>query len=119
MNFTDLPNDQFIDVATLGTLTGSSLAVMFVANVAQYVFDWNPRWFGLWISCLISIGLTLAAAHGELIDWLVCIVKAFQIYATAVGIATITARKNPSHRIGNSPQKENTKVQKQFLPFWY
>jgi hypothetical protein len=117
MNVTD-QQTEFITVATLSTLTGASLAVMLTANVAQYVFDWSPRWFGLLISGLISIGLMYSAGHATAMDWAVCTVRAFQIYATAVGLATITGRKPLRHSVAN-PLHGQSDRPRTFLSSWF
>lgn len=112
--------NQYIDVTTLSSLTGSSVAVLLAGNVAQYVFNWNPRWFGLAVACVISIAVTVSAQHYSTIDWVVCVLRAFQIYAAAVGLATVTAPKSQKHRISHhASSKESPSVQKKFLTNWF
>lgn len=111
--------NQLIDAATLSSLTGSSVAVLLAGNVAQYVFNWNPRWFGLAVACMISISVTLTTQHASAIDWVVCMLRTFQIYATAVGLATVTAPKSLRHRVSPASSKQSQPAQKKFLTSWY
>jgi hypothetical protein len=84
--------DRLISVESLGTLGGASVAVLLVGNVCQYVFNWNPRWLGLIVAFLLAwLAITLVP-DSQWFDWLVAILRGFQIYATAVGIASITGK---------------------------
>ncbi len=111
--------NQLLDAATLSSLTGSSVAVLLAGNVAQYVFNWNPRWFGLAVACVISVSVTVSAQHAAAIDWVVCMLRAFQIYAAAVGLATVTAPRSLKHRVSQASSKQSQSAQKKFLTSWY
>jgi hypothetical protein len=85
--------DSLIHVESLATLGGASFAVILVGNVFQYVFNWNPRWLGLIVAFLLAgLGVALVPQR-QWVDWVVAIIRGFQIYATAVGIASITGNE--------------------------
>lgn len=88
--------DQLLTLESLLTTGGGSLAVMLVGNVAQYVLRWNPRWLGLVIALGIGTIGALVSPSGKWTDWVVAFFQGLQIYAAAVGIASITSpEKSP------------------------
>jgi len=116
-----MSQSEFIDLGNLATLSGTSIAVVLLCNVCHYVFGWNPRWFGLVVSLLLcGAGIALAQDH-RLVVWILLPVRGAQVYATAVGIASLTGiaastkPAEPSERRGVVPSKPN----RQFWIKWF
>src|ERR1700730_12413647 len=83
--------DQLITIDSLLTMGGASLGVTLVGNTTQYILGWNPRWLGL-IAALAIAGLgTTAKSAVTWVDAVVAFFQGLQIFAAAVGIASITA----------------------------
>lgn len=83
-------SDQLFTLDSLLTMGGASLAVTLVGNTFRYIFGWNPRWLGL----IIALGIAgLGVATKSTVTWVDGVVAFFQglqIFAAAVGIASIT-----------------------------
>jgi hypothetical protein len=107
--------DQLLTLASLLTTGGGSLGVMLVGNVAQYVLRWNPRWLGLVIA--LGIGAIGAAVKPTIqwTDWVVAFFQGLQIYAAAVGIASITGDEKPLRK----SRGEGTAPGRQFFVRWF
>jgi hypothetical protein len=86
---------ELLSLETLVTLGGAAFAVTLAGNVCRYVFSWNPRWMGLVVAMgLAGLGLVLGPDR-RWTDWVVALFQGLQIYATAVGIASITGGVKP------------------------
>jgi hypothetical protein len=95
--------NELISVEDLITLGGASFAVILTGNVCRYVFNWNPRWFGLAVAFVLA-GLAIARLpHIQWFDWLVVIFRGLQIYATAVGMAAITGKEKHDAIVERGP----------------
>lgn len=89
---------ELLSLENLLTLGGAAFAVTLMGNVCHYVFSWNPRWLGLVVAMgLAGFGLAVRADR-QWFDWVVALLQGFQIYATAVGIASITGGGKPERR---------------------
>jgi len=105
--------DKLISVESLVTLGGASFAVILVGNVCRYVFNWNPRWLGLIVAFLLAgLAITLVPDR-QWFDWLVAIFRGVQIYATAVGIASITGKEKYEPIVERGPVGAEHR-----RPFW-
>ena len=85
---------QLLTLESLLTTGGGSLGVMLAGNVAQYVLRWNPRWLGLVIALGIGAIGAVVKPSVQWTDWVVAFFQGLQIYAGAVGVASITSSEN-------------------------
>jgi hypothetical protein len=89
-----MQQSDLLNEATLLTLSGASLAVTLIGNVANYVFSWNPKWFGLAVALALSFAAALFVGTNDWFGWIVAIIQGAQIFATAVGISAISGREH-------------------------
>ena len=97
--------DDFFTLASLGTLTGSVMAVVVIVNTIRHVFNWGPRWFGFAVSILVSfIAFYITAGMGEgpktagtgWLKYFIVFVNGCLIYTSAFGIQNIVIARKPT-----------------------
>ena len=102
--------DDFFTVSSLSTFGGAVTVVVVILNTVRHAFNWGPRWFGLIISVLVSLGALLIAtsvpaeaAAGEsggsgIASWIVAVVNGCLIYTSAFGLqnTVVTPRSGGS-----------------------
>lgn len=83
-----LPPDLWT-TASFVTLTGAAGITFIIANVIQYVFNYNPRWLALAIAMGVALGgVYLTGGHGG--AYIIGFLNGFYIFWTALG-ATLSA----------------------------
>lgn len=96
--------DDFFTLASLGTLTGSVMAVVVIVNTIRHVFNWGPRWFGFAVSILISfiafyitsgMGAGPKTAGTGWLRYFIIFVNGCLIYTSAFGIQNIVIARKP------------------------
>lgn len=82
-----LPTEFFTPQSML-TLTGATGIVFVIVNGVKTAFDFNPKWFGLLISQIISlVGVALSGGHG--LSYFVGVINGFLIFSTAAGVSSV------------------------------
>ncbi len=101
--------DQLFTLESLLSMGGASLGVTLVGNTAQYIFGWNPRWLGLVVAFAIA---GLGAATKSTMTWVDGVIAFFQglqIFAAAVGIASITGAGTTGDRTRSLESRRSRK----------
>jgi len=93
---------EFITFNSLATLSSCILAVIVIMNTTRHVFNWGPRWFGLFLSILISfvawkISENDTNATSLIVNILLIVLNGCLIYTSAFGIQNTVV----------SPKQEN------------
>jgi hypothetical protein len=82
-----LPTEFFTPQSML-TLTGATGIVFVIVNGVKTAFDFNPKWFGLLVSQVISlVGVALSGGHG--LSYFVGVINGFLIFSTAAGVSSV------------------------------
>ncbi len=112
---------EFFTVQSMLTLTGTTTATYVISNVIQHVFNYNPKWLALIIAMALSF-FGVFSNNGTGGDYFIGIINGFLIYATSLGIVTLTngnaagaqATARGAGAPDNAPPKRRT-----FLSPWY
>ncbi len=88
--------DDFFTITSLVTLSGCVTIVIVIVNGMRHALNWGPRWFGLFVSIVISfiaLYITNNIEDGvhkdlEMINYLIAFFNGFLIYASAFGVQT-------------------------------
>lgn len=86
--------NQLINQQTIASLSGASGSVFIICTVIYYVFNYNPKFLGLLLSFITSavIGLISKIDFADFANNWILLVNACLIYATAVGLNTVTSK---------------------------
>ena len=88
-----LPND-FYTPSTLFTLSGCSLVVWLITSVLVDIFGSKmkktKKLFALFLSLVLALLGASLTSNPDLLTWVIAVINGFLIYASAVGINTIT-----------------------------
>ncbi len=96
-------NGDLFTIESFSTLAGASFGVYVVSNVIQYVFNFNPRWFGLALAFIFSfIGVFFSKQTGS-VHYLIAFLNGFLIYASSVGIVQVTGKADLPNNNVNKP----------------
>lgn len=105
--------------SSIGTLSGATAIVFFITNGCQRAWNFNPKWFGLVVSIIVSLCGVYFLTDGEPVQYFCGIVNGFVIYASAGGstqaaasIATGTGQ-SPGTAVARGLRK------RQFLSPWW
>lgn len=84
-------------LTSLLSLQGASAASLIIPNVLRYLigaaFDRYEKWTGFIISMVIALATALIATEPNPVKWLVAIVNGFLIFASAIGVNEVVARR--------------------------
>jgi hypothetical protein len=104
---------EFFTVESLLTLAGATLITAVITNTIQYIFSWNPKWFGLVIAMIIAmVGVILTSEH-KLLDFFIGIINGFFIYANSTGIMQMAGNQRSITAAKVAEQKRG------FMDKWY
>ncbi|MEZ5069631.1 MAG: hypothetical protein R2751_01345 [Bacteroidales bacterium] len=117
--------ESFFTQETILTLTGASMITLVITNTVHYVFNFNPRWFGLGISLLLSFtGVVLVGEH-TVFAYFVGLLNGFLIYASATGLMQMVGRKGGASTVSGESSLRDGKpadqgtAARRFLDAWY
>jgi fucose permease len=108
----EIPN-EFFTVESLLTLAGATLISTVVTNSIQYVFSWNPKWFGLVIAMIIAIVGVILTSDSKPLDFFIGLINGFFIYANSTGIMQMAG--NPRSITAGKAAKQK----RGFMDKWY
>ena len=114
-------NGDFFTIESFSTLAGITVIVVVVSGVIQHVFNINPKWLSLFISCLLSfLGVFLSNKIGAEY-YLMAFLNGFLIYANVVGINQITGKNIDNDKVKNVPYgaTDSTKIKRNFRTKWF
>jgi hypothetical protein len=109
-----LPADFFTPESML-TLAGAVVMTTVITNSFQYVFNWNPRWFGLVIAVIISIAGVIMTGNLKFISFVIGIINGFLIYANSAGIMQMAGTGRSSENVKTITGKQHRK----FMDKWF
>ena len=109
-----LPSEFFTPESML-TLAGAVVMTTVVTNVCQYVFGWNPKWFGLLLAIIISIAGVILTGNYKLISFFIGLINGFLIYANSAGIMQMAGTNANS----NTLKLQNGKIKRGFMNKWF
>ena len=86
---------DFFTTGSFATLLGCTGIVLVVSNGIQSVFNFSPKWLALVISLVVSLIAALLAKdtdpHNPFLKFLIAVLNAFLIHASATGINQMTS----------------------------
>ena len=110
---------RFLAPSELLTLSGAVTAVFFVTQGIRHAFGWNPRYLALLLSLLVAFaGVAVQDDHTPL-AWAVALPNGFMIYATSVGFASMTGRRQKPKPETNVSSGEEIAGTTLFWVPWY
>jgi hypothetical protein len=112
----EIPN-EFFTVESLLTLAGATLITTVITNTIQYIFAWNPKWFGLAIAMIIAIIGVILTPEYRPVDFFIGVINGFFIYANSTGIMQMVG--NPQGVEAVATAGETSKKKRRFLDKWY
>lgn len=86
--------NELFSIQNIFTLGGGAFAVTLVGNVTNYVFRMNPRWIGLVTALALEAVWLTIVKEPSVVNITIAFLRALQIYATAVGIASFTGQES-------------------------
>lgn len=107
-------------IDSFATLAGASFGVYVISSVIQYVFDYNPKWFGLALSMVFSfVGVYFSGKSGEY--YFLAFLNGFLIYANVVGIVSVTGEEKTVLTNRDDPYgvTESSSVKRSFRTKWF
>jgi uncharacterized membrane protein len=84
-------NGTLFTVESIATLTGATTIVYIISNSLQKAFNFNPKWFALILSIIISL-LSVYLSSGKINAYIIGFLNGFLIYANTVGIVHIAGK---------------------------
>ncbi|MFN0177061.1 MAG: hypothetical protein ACKVU0_20635 [Saprospiraceae bacterium] len=87
----EIPN-EFFTLQSMLTLSGATAVTYIVSNSLQHAFNFNPKWLAL----VIAVAITLFGVYqnnGSGSDYFIALINGFLVYATTIGIVTLTNGK--------------------------
>jgi hypothetical protein len=114
-------NGDLFTIESFSTLAGASFGVYVVSNVIQYVFNFNPRWFGLGLAFVFSFLGVLLAKNTGVIQYVIAFLNGFLIYASSVGIVQVTGKNELPINSTNRPygSSQDTTKRRSFRTKWF
>jgi hypothetical protein len=113
---------QLLDLASLGTIGGLTLATTAVTNGLARAFEWQPRWLGLIVSLLVCLATAFFDGTIAGVNLFLAVLNGFVVYLAAAGTSAAGAaiQKGP---VGNGHELpgglEGTRVDRRLLRPWF
>ena len=103
--------ENFFTLETFKTLGGASLMVYVISSTFQHVFKFNPKWFALILSFIISLlGVFLLSVENSVKEYIFGFLNGFLVYSSTVGIVQITGRNQPLNNNSVNEPYQSTNV---------
>ncbi|TIL43283.1 hypothetical protein [Mesorhizobium sp.] len=82
---------ELFTLTTLGTLAGATGATVIVGNTIQSVANYNAKWLSLLVAEVVVLAVSFFAGTTEISAYFVSILNGCLVYASAVGLNTMTS----------------------------
>ncbi|MBB6498692.1 hypothetical protein [Pedobacter cryoconitis] len=111
---------DFFTTTSLGTLAGATGAVYIICSTIQRVFNFNPKWFALVVSILISYAAAFItqSLENDISRYFIALLNGFLIYATATGTNQVFGAK-ADQGVPKADFRQQVKPKRHFNTTWW